>query len=258
METHVKMFMSGTPTAIDVDASAQSALELMTERGIRHLPVVDANHRVVGLVALEDLRSAFPGRHAGDAAAPTPVGEVMTHSPPMIDEDQSLEVAAETLADTGTDCIPIVDGDGRLAGLLDVKDCLQALVTILWAERHRGAPAPAGRSLVEALHAERAALAAQLDQTQATERALTGARREQPLDLAEHAEDETEASLTEQLADMAVRRLRAVERALERAESGRLGVCERCEGEIPAGRLRALPETTLCVRCASELEGGRP
>ncbi|MGH0037541.1 MAG: CBS domain-containing protein [Myxococcota bacterium] len=267
MQTQIKTFMTGMPTSIDVDASAGTALALMTERGIRHLPVVDTDHQVVGLLALDDLRSAFPGARlaeAGDESAPTPVGDVMTHAPAVLLDGESLEVAAETLAESGADCIPVVDADGRLSGLLTVKDCLHALVTLLWAERHReegrppaAPPARTGRTLLETLHTERAALAAQLDATQRAERALTGARREQPLDLVEHTEDEREAGLNEQLAEIATRRLRAVERALERAEHGRLGVCERCGGDIPEGRLRALPETTLCVRCATEIEGGR-
>jgi CBS domain-containing protein/RNA polymerase-binding transcription factor DksA len=264
METQIKMFMTGMPTSIDADAPVQTALELMTERAIRHLPVVDRDHRVVGLLALDDLRSAFPGPsfgQTGDASQPTPVGEVMTHAPRTLETGLSLEVAADALAESGADCVPIVDEDGRLAGLLTVKDCLHALVTILWAERRREGESPpppaAGRGLVDALRVERAALADQLDEYERTEQALTLARREEPLDLAEHSEDAREAGLTERLADLASRRLRAVERALERAEHGSLGVCERCGGEIPEGRLRALPETTLCVRCATELEGGQ-
>ena len=44
--------------------------------------------------------------------------------------------------------------------------------------------------------------------------------------------------------------LEHIERALRRMESGVYGVCEQCEVEIPVGRLRALPFTTTCVRCA--------
>lgn len=263
MDTEIKMFMTGMPTSIDVDTSADVALALMSERGLRHLPVVDRDHRVVGLLSLEDLRSAFPGApfaEGREPERPVPVGEVMTHAPRVLAHDHSLETAAESLAESGADCIPVVDDDGRLAGLLTVKDCLQALVTMLWAERRREGgeerPFPGGRGLVEALRVERAALAAQLEEYERTERELTQARREQPLDLAEHSEDEREAGLAERLAGIAARRLRAVDRALERAEHGSLGTCERCGGEIPEGRLRALPETTLCVRCATELEGG--
>lgn len=49
-------------------------------------------------------------------------------------------------------------------------------------------------------------------------------------------------------------RLDAIEgrivRALEKLEEGTYGVCDSCGEEIPAGRLRIAPESTLCVRDA--------
>ncbi len=32
------------------------------------------------------------------------------------------------------------------------------------------------------------------------------------------------------------------------------GVCERCGGKIGKARLKALPDTTLCVKCAQRIE----
>ena len=32
-------------------------------------------------------------------------------------------------------------------------------------------------------------------------------------------------------------------------------LCERCEKPIPAGRLEALPETQICVKCSEEIGG---
>jgi RNA polymerase-binding transcription factor DksA len=48
--------------------------------------------------------------------------------------------------------------------------------------------------------------------------------------------------------------LTAVEGALERVEEGVYGVCLRCESKIPKTRLKAIPYTPHCVKCASELE----
>lgn len=41
----------------------------------------------------------------------------------------------------------------------------------------------------------------------------------------------------------------AADTALARLAAGTYGTCERCDGRIPLARLRALPETTLCVDC---------
>jgi DnaK suppressor protein len=39
-------------------------------------------------------------------------------------------------------------------------------------------------------------------------------------------------------------------RALEKFEEGSYGTCDDCGSEIPAGRLRSVPESALCVGCA--------
>ena len=48
------------------------------------------------------------------------------------------------------------------------------------------------------------------------------------------------------------REVEEIERAIERAESGLYGVCERCGEQIASARMHALPYTTLCVSCASK------
>lgn len=47
-------------------------------------------------------------------------------------------------------------------------------------------------------------------------------------------------------------RLVRLENALERMESGTYGLCVKCKEEIPAGRLKAVPEALICVSCAGE------
>lgn len=44
--------------------------------------------------------------------------------------------------------------------------------------------------------------------------------------------------------------LQKLERAEERAEKDELGICLKCGGEIPFGRLKIMPYTTRCVKCA--------
>ena len=51
-------------------------------------------------------------------------------------------------------------------------------------------------------------------------------------------------------------KLRALDNAIEKARSGTYGICEKCGNTIPPERLEIMPETTLCVRCASEREQG--
>ena len=49
-------------------------------------------------------------------------------------------------------------------------------------------------------------------------------------------------------------KLEQIESALSRMENGEYGFCEDCGENIPAGRLKAMPFATLCVKCKSERE----
>ena len=51
-------------------------------------------------------------------------------------------------------------------------------------------------------------------------------------------------------------KLHSVNRAMERAEQGVHGICEKCSTAIPLERLEIMPETTVCVHCAGERERG--
>lgn len=46
----------------------------------------------------------------------------------------------------------------------------------------------------------------------------------------------------------------AIEGALERIEAGAYGRCTECSGKIPKTRLKAIPYTPHCVKCASEIQ----
>ena len=48
--------------------------------------------------------------------------------------------------------------------------------------------------------------------------------------------------------------LAEIDLALERVEDGTYGLCVECTGKIPKTRLKAIPYTPYCVKCASELE----
>lgn len=263
MEARVKAFMSGDPVAIGPDASALEAFESMWERGIRHLPVCDAERRVVGVVSIEDMRATLPFpvslRRAlepgeRDAAREWRVGEIMSHMPETLGPEDTLAEAAERMAERRIGCLPIVDDAGCLTGLLSETDVLWALATTLGlraGDTRRGRAAELD-ALVSELGRERERIRSRIEQRQRRERDLEQIDREVPLDSAELGADRTEIATSRTLDELALRRLAAIDHALDRAAQKLLGVCEGCGSAIPVPRLRALPGTTLCVPCARQ------
>ncbi len=260
MQDVVKSWMSGDPITASAEESALAAHERMIRHGIRHLPIVDGERRVVGVLAVDDLRAALPvganlkapiTEGARDVAASWTVADLMTHAPDTLGPDDTLQRAAECMADHRIGCLPIVDGAGRLAGILSETDVLRALATHLWTERlaDQRAPVAPDKSLLRELQRERDAVAKELAQLAAIDRRRTEERRE-PGDAADLGSLRSDEQLSEALERAKARRLSALDYALERAAHGRFGVCDHCGDRIPVGRLRALPGSTSCVRCA--------
>jgi acetoin utilization protein AcuB len=263
MSETVKEWMSGDPISVLPDASALEALERMQNRGIRHLPVVDGAKRVIGVLSIDDLRAALPFEVSlrapasgvqAESAREWCVGDLMTHAPLTLGEGDPLLAAAEKMAERRVGCLPIVDAKGRLVGLLSETDLLHALAALLWTDRarekRRAKPQPALERLVADLSHEREALMGKMKKYHALERELSTHGSREPLDEADAGNDMTELHVTEALDELAMRRLRALDHALERADQGKLEQCDDCGGRIPLARLRALPGTSICVACA--------
>lgn len=257
--TQVRDWMTFKPVVVREDGAALEALDLMVEQGIRHLPVVDAGNRVIGVLTIDDLRGAFPfdvNRNRPldpvdrNEVIDLRVSDAMTWAPRTVHPETTLEHAVRVLSDNRIGCLPVVDAHEQLVGILSEIDALHALDAVL----HSGGVAAAPRrehvdSVVDELWAERGRLVEQIAKWKETERALLDEAHD-PGDLADRATDAGAVAAIEPLSARAERRLRAIELAIERAEHGRLGICERCGGRIPRTRLRAIPEATLCVRCA--------
>jgi DnaK suppressor protein len=69
--------------------------------------------------------------------------------------------------------------------------------------------------------------------------------------------DEPRLQVTRVLAASAQTALAEIEAAMDRLADGSYGYCERCQEQIPAGRLQVLPTSRLCTGCQYLIESGR-
>jgi len=142
------MFVSRSMTqkviTVAPTASLLEARELMQQHKIRHLPVVEAGNRLVGIVTDRDIRSALPldmikikeDPRAEDARvregfAHLKVAEVMTKDPITISPSHTLEDALLLIQRMRVGAFPVVDQDGKLTGILSVRDLLRAFINVL-------------------------------------------------------------------------------------------------------------------------------
>src|SRR4051794_5801997 len=75
----------------------------------------------------------------------------------------------------------------------------------------------------------------------------------------EHDADEGDPDIYEREKLLAVIRtledkMESLDYAMKALDNGQYGICERCGSEIGAERLKAIPGTTLCVKCKAATE----
>jgi DnaK suppressor protein len=70
-------------------------------------------------------------------------------------------------------------------------------------------------------------------------------------DFAEQANERENDDVLEEIGRETQVSIQQLKAALRRLEDNSYGTCAQCREEISEGRLDAIPETTLCVKCAA-------
>lgn len=107
------------PITIRPGANVGDALNLMKEYKIGGIPVVDGQHKLVGIVTNRDLRF--------EQKMSRPLREVMTSENLITTRQETdLEKAADILQNHKIEKLPVVDDNNRLIGLITYKDITKA------------------------------------------------------------------------------------------------------------------------------------
>ena len=114
--------MSRDIRSVSPDARIEEAWGLLDKHHLKALPVLDRGH-LVGILTLSDL---FRGQRRLRSPFGQRVGNLMTHRVQSLREDAQLPELIQLLSDQGRHCLPVVDGAGRLVGMLSQTDLIAA------------------------------------------------------------------------------------------------------------------------------------
>ncbi|MCZ8520662.1 MULTISPECIES: DRTGG domain-containing protein [Paenibacillus] len=81
-------------------------------------PVVDDEHRPIGIITTKDIIEAQPEQE---------VGSLMTPNPLLISVKTSVASAGHTMVWEGIELLPVIDGERRMIGLISRKDVMKAM-----------------------------------------------------------------------------------------------------------------------------------
>jgi CBS domain-containing protein len=120
--------MSAPVISIAPDAPIKWVLETFLAHPIHHLPVVDADRRVVGILSSADvlkLQFFMPASAKPIVENQWTVERVMRSPAIVVTEHESLQRCAELMASNGVHSLPVVDRDETLIGIITTTDLMR-------------------------------------------------------------------------------------------------------------------------------------
>jgi CBS-domain-containing membrane protein len=98
------------------------AAHVMDWRHVRHVPVEDDHNRLVGLVSHRSLLRLMARKLTESGDRPTMVHEIMERDLVTVGADTSTLDAMHLMKEHQVSCLPVVDGRGRLVGIITERD----------------------------------------------------------------------------------------------------------------------------------------
>lgn len=119
--------MTQTPVTIGREATVREALQIIEQRHLRHLPILDADETLVGIVSEKDLLRARDDDR---------IESIMTAEVVTVTEYTALEEAARIMADHRISSLPVMRDD-KLVGIITETDLFMIFLELLGA-REKG------------------------------------------------------------------------------------------------------------------------
>jgi CBS domain-containing membrane protein len=120
-----------TLTENDTLADAQG---MMANSHIHHIPIIEGDNQLVGIVSHRDVLAATEPQRSGDSLAQNPsdisVREFMTRGVTTVDPHANLRQAAVFLQRHSYGCLPVVE-EGQLIGIVTDTDFVGVAINLL-------------------------------------------------------------------------------------------------------------------------------
>lgn len=116
--------MSRNVVCVRPDLSLDAAVQLFLETGLKSIPVVSEQGRVLGMADESELQLAIQTSSADPLPATRSISDVMMPSAFAIHEQTSATQAAGMMVCEGVWRVPVVSSDGLVVGVISASDLL--------------------------------------------------------------------------------------------------------------------------------------
>ncbi len=127
-------YMTADPTTITADTPVSEARRLLDDNQFRHLPVVDEQRKLIGMVSDRDLRSAYPSSVVDEKTSQkifrqvsvSPVSEIMSINCSCVSIEATLDDALLVFDRDKVGALPVVTEDDVVIGIFSIRDLTAA------------------------------------------------------------------------------------------------------------------------------------
>jgi CBS domain-containing protein len=126
----VEQYMHTHLMTVHEDESVDLVAFVMDRERIRHVPVEDADHRLVGVVSYRSILRYVGGRNELKEAGATSVKEIMGRDPVTVTPQTSTLEAIRLMRDGGIACLPVLE-EGKLVGIVTDRDFMPIAYELL-------------------------------------------------------------------------------------------------------------------------------
>jgi CBS domain-containing protein len=120
------------PATVSVLASVEDAIRAMMDKDVGAVAVIDEQGVVAGMFTERDVLAKFA--LSGRPARETPVREMMSPIVEMATEETTPAEAFKVMLERHYRHLPIVDSQGKVLGILSIRNILEARIDDLLAE----------------------------------------------------------------------------------------------------------------------------
>jgi CBS domain-containing membrane protein len=122
----IKELMKRPVIAVRRGTSLAQARDAMVSAGIHHLPVVDADEVLIGVVSQRDVTRAIDIMTAANGLRQSlTIGDIMTTDVLRVGPDLPAHEAAAMMIEAKIGSLPVVGDDGRVVGVVTATDFLE-------------------------------------------------------------------------------------------------------------------------------------
>lgn len=133
----IEEIMNRSLTTLNPDDTIETALRTLTEKNIRHIPIVNKKYEVVGIISDRDVRDASPSildKNVSMDALTLPIERIMKHPVMTCHPLDFVEEIATLFFEHKIGCLPVTKA-GKLIGIVSESSVLHTLVKLTGAHQ---------------------------------------------------------------------------------------------------------------------------